>query len=157
MTAVSSQQGQRGRGGRGLGSAKLRSLGAGPFAGQQRNFHAGMAAEAASARMRAAEQSSSSGMLVSDLLQLRDGGVEVVFGCETKETGEIFNQEADGILGLGNSEVSLVNQVRPGTFCLFWCILSADIYRAAAGDFPEFQLRAGQVATSFSAQRWLWC
>lgn len=50
-------------------------------------------------------------MLVSDLLQLRDGGVEVVFGCETKETGEIFNQEADGILGLGNSEVSLVNQV----------------------------------------------
>ena len=60
---------------------------------------------------RAAEQSSSSGMLVSDLLQLRDGGVEVVFGCETKETGEIFNQEADGILGLGNSEVSLVNQV----------------------------------------------
>ena len=51
-------------------------------------------------------------MLVSDLLQLRDGGVEVVFGCETKETGEIFNQEADGILGLGNSEVSLVNQVR---------------------------------------------
>jgi hypothetical protein len=38
--------------------------------------------------------------------------VEVVFGCETKETGEIYNQEADGILGLGNSEVSLVNQVR---------------------------------------------
>jgi hypothetical protein len=58
-----------------------------------------------------AEQSSSAGLLVADLLQLRDGGVEVVFGCETKETGEIFNQEADGILGLGNSEVSLVNQV----------------------------------------------
>jgi hypothetical protein len=37
--------------------------------------------------------------------------VDVVFGCETKETGEIFNQEADGILGLGNSEVSMVNQV----------------------------------------------
>lgn len=59
----------------------------------------------------AAEQSSSAGLLVSDQLQLRDGGVEVVFGCETKETGEIYNQEADGILGLGNSEVSLVNQV----------------------------------------------
>ena len=35
----------------------------------------------------------------------------VVFGCETRETGEIFNQEADGILGLGNSPISLVNQV----------------------------------------------
>ena len=60
----------------------------------------------------AAEQSSSSGLLMGDQLQLRDGGVEVVFGCETKETGEIFNQEADGILGLGNSEVSMVNQAR---------------------------------------------
>ena len=35
----------------------------------------------------------------------------VVFGCETRETGEIFNQEADGILGLGNSEISVINQV----------------------------------------------
>ena len=59
----------------------------------------------------AAEQSSSAGLLVGDQLQLRDGGVDVVFGCETKETGEIYNQEADGILGLGNSEVSMVNQV----------------------------------------------
>ena len=49
---------------------------------------------------------------MGDQLQLRDGGVDVVFGCETKETGEIFNQEADGILGLGNSEVSMVNQAR---------------------------------------------
>ncbi len=38
--------------------------------------------------------------------------VPVVFGCETRETGEIFNQEADGILGLGNSPISLVNQAR---------------------------------------------
>lgn len=59
----------------------------------------------------AAEQSSSAGMLVEDHMQLGDGGVTVVFGCETKETGEIFNQEADGIMGLGNSEVSVVNQV----------------------------------------------
>ena len=61
--------------------------------------------------MGAAEQSSSAGLLMGDQLQLRDGGVDVVFGCETKETGEIYNQEADGILGLGNSEVSMVNQV----------------------------------------------
>ena len=46
-----------------------------------------------------------------DHLQLNGGGVGVVFGCETRETGEIFNQEADGILGLGNSEISVINQV----------------------------------------------
>ena len=62
-----------------------------------------------------AEQSSSAGVLVEDHMQLGSGGVDVVFGCETKETGEIFNQEADGIMGLGNSEVSVVNQVR--NFC----------------------------------------
>ena len=39
----------------------------------------------------------------------------MVFGCETRETGEIFNQEADGILGLGNSPISLVNQARTAT------------------------------------------
>lgn len=44
-------------------------------------------------------------------MQLGDGGADIVFGCETKETGEIYNQEADGIMGLGNSEVSVVNQV----------------------------------------------
>ena len=63
----------------------------------------------------AAEQSSSAGLLVADQLHVGDGSVEVVFGCETKETGEIYNQEADGILGLGNSEVSLINQVRTVT------------------------------------------
>ncbi len=54
---------------------------------------------------------------MGDQLQLRDGGVDVVFGCETKETGEIYNQEADGILGLGNSEVSMVNQVSCSLDC----------------------------------------
>ena len=51
-------------------------------------------------------------MLVEDVLQL--GGqpsMPVVFGCETRETGEIFNQEADGILGLGHSPISLIDQV----------------------------------------------
>ena len=31
-----------------------------------------------------------------------------------QETGEIYNQAADGILGLGNSPVSMVNQVQNG-------------------------------------------
>lgn len=71
---------------------------------------------------RTAEQSSSSGVLLSDLLHLRDGAelVPVVFGCETRETGEIFNQAADGILGLGNSPVSLINQVSLGSMHSFW-------------------------------------
>lgn len=62
--------------------------------------------------MSAAEQSSSAGGLVQDNLQLLDGGFPIVFGCETRETGEIFLQEADGIMGLGKSEISVVNQVR---------------------------------------------
>ena len=48
---------------------------------------------------------------MQDNLQLWGGGFPVVFGCETQETGEIFSQEADGIMGLGNSAVSVVNQV----------------------------------------------
>ena len=59
----------------------------------------------------AAEHSSSAGVLIQDKLQLLDGGFPVVFGCETRETGEIFSQEADGIMGLGKSAVSVVNQV----------------------------------------------
>lgn len=61
----------------------------------------------------AAEQSSSAGVLLSDVIHLQDGAppVAVMFGCETRETGEIYNQAADGILGLGDSPVSLINQV----------------------------------------------
>ena len=57
--------------------------------------------------------SSSAGVLLRDMVRLQDGGppVGLVFGCETRETGEIYNQEADGILGLGNAPVSLINQV----------------------------------------------
>lgn len=61
--------------------------------------------------MSAAEQSSSAGRLIQDEMQLLSGGFPVVFGCETKETGEIYSQEADGIMGLGNSDVSVINQV----------------------------------------------
>ena len=38
-----------------------------------------------------------------------------------QETGEIYNQAADGILGLGNSPVSMVNQVRLGSAHLQRC------------------------------------
>ena len=60
-----------------------------------------------------AEQSSSSGILLQDVLALHDGaaGTPVTFGCETGESGEIFNQAADGLFGLGSSDASLVNQL----------------------------------------------
>ncbi len=38
--------------------------------------------------------------------------VRVVFGCESVERGEIYNQEADGLMGLGNNNNALQSQVR---------------------------------------------
>ncbi|KAK9790119.1 hypothetical protein WJX73_003557 [Symbiochloris irregularis] len=57
------------------------------------------------------EASSSAGLIIKDNLQLPSGGVPIVFGCETRETGEIFRQQADGLMGLGNSDISIVNQL----------------------------------------------
>lgn len=37
--------------------------------------------------------------------------VRVAFGCETRETGEIFHQAADGLMGLGGSDVSIPHQL----------------------------------------------
>ena len=50
---------------------------------------------------------------MEDLLSLHDGdaGAPIIFGCETRETGEIYKQRADGLFGLGNSDVSVINQV----------------------------------------------
>ncbi len=53
---------------------------------------------------------------MEDLLSLHDGdpGAPIIFGCETLETGEIYKQRADGLFGLGNSDVSVINQVGAG-------------------------------------------
>ena len=78
--------------------------------------------------LTAAEQSSSSGLLLRDLVRLSDGGpaAGVVFGCETQETGEIYNQEADGIMGLGNSPVSIPNQVGHSQMIAISCPMFCD-------------------------------
>lgn len=77
----------------------------------------------------AAEDSSSEGWMIADKLHLpvagssgsntssttsssSSGGLDVVFGCENAETGEIYKQRADGVLGLGNSDNALPRQVR---------------------------------------------
>ena len=59
-----------------------------------------------------AEQSSSAGRVVVDTVTLGPGlNGSVVFGCETRETGEILRQAADGILGMGRGDTSLVAQL----------------------------------------------
>jgi len=59
-----------------------------------------------------AESSTSAGHMVSDMMHLSDTqAVRVAFGCETRETGEIFHQAADGLMGLGGSDVSIPHQL----------------------------------------------
>lgn len=38
-------------------------------------------------------------------------GWPVVFGCTTSESGEIFRQDADGLMGLGRDRVSVQAQL----------------------------------------------
>lgn len=71
----------------------------------------------------AAEESSSEGWMVADRLHLlaadsddssssnSSRAVEVVFGCENMETGEIYKQRVDGVLGMGNNANALPRQV----------------------------------------------
>jgi len=46
--------------------------------------------------------------------------VDVVFGCENVETGEIFRQRVDGVLGMGNNVNSLPRQVGRDGGTLVW-------------------------------------
>eukprot|EP00271_Cylindrocystis_brebissonii_P006838 TRINITY_DN19687_c0_g1_i2.p1 TRINITY_DN19687_c0_g1~~TRINITY_DN19687_c0_g1_i2.p1 ORF type:complete len:524 (-),score=110.06 TRINITY_DN19687_c0_g1_i2:317-1888(-) len=62
-----------------------------------------------------AEDSTSAGMLVSDVVTFGDtSSVEssrILFGCETRETGDLYSQKADGIIGLGRGPLSIINQL----------------------------------------------
>mmetsp|Transcript_22652 Transcript_22652/g.62543 ORF Transcript_22652/g.62543 Transcript_22652/m.62543 type:complete len:640 (-) Transcript_22652:415-2334(-) len=66
-----------------------------------------------------AEGSSSQGVLVEDVFAFPDtagsmaGGssVRIVFGCEEGETGEIFRQKADGLIGMGDNDNSFHSQL----------------------------------------------
>lgn len=35
----------------------------------------------------------------------------MIFGCENDETGDLFRQHADGIMGLGRGQLSIVDQL----------------------------------------------
>ena len=64
---------------------------------------------------RYAEMSSSSGILSEDLISFGNESQlspqRAVFGCENAETGDLFSQRADGIMGLGRGKLSIVDQL----------------------------------------------
>ncbi|KAK4262362.1 hypothetical protein QN277_027932 [Acacia crassicarpa] len=62
-----------------------------------------------------AEMSTSSGVLGNDVISFGNLSElkpqRAVFGCETLETGDIYSQHADGIMGLGSGDPSIVDQL----------------------------------------------
>ncbi|XP_057861928.2 aspartic proteinase nepenthesin-1 [Cryptomeria japonica] len=62
-----------------------------------------------------AEMSSSSGVLGEDIVSFGDESAlkpqRAVFGCENSETGDIYHQHADGIMGLGRGTLSVMDQL----------------------------------------------
>ncbi|PNH07727.1 Aspartic proteinase-like protein 2, partial [Tetrabaena socialis] len=60
-----------------------------------------------------AERSSSEGWLIEDAFGFPDDQppVRMVFGCENGETGEIYRQMADGIMGMGNNHNAFQSQL----------------------------------------------
>lgn len=60
-----------------------------------------------------AERSSSEGWLIEDNFGFPDRKepVRLVFGCENGETGEIYKQLADGIMGMGNNDNAMQSQL----------------------------------------------
>ncbi|OAY65241.1 Aspartic proteinase-like protein 2 [Ananas comosus] len=62
-----------------------------------------------------AEMSSSSGVLGEDIISFgKESALEpqrAIFGCENSETGDLFTQHADGIIGLGRGQLSIMDQL----------------------------------------------
>ncbi|KAE8665951.1 RING/U-box superfamily protein with ARM repeat domain isoform 1 [Hibiscus syriacus] len=62
-----------------------------------------------------AEMSSSSGVLGEDVMSFGNQSELVPqragFGCENEETGDLYSQHADGIMGLGRGDLSVVDQL----------------------------------------------
>ncbi|KAK9061889.1 hypothetical protein SSX86_019073 [Deinandra increscens subsp. villosa] len=62
-----------------------------------------------------AEMSSSSGVLGEDIISFGNQSElspqRATFGCENSETGDLYSQHADGIMGLGRGDLSLVDQL----------------------------------------------
>ena len=59
--------------------------------------------------------STSSGVLGEDVVSFGNQSElspqRAIFGCENDETGDIYNQRADGIMGLGRGDLSIMDQL----------------------------------------------
>lgn len=59
--------------------------------------------------------STSSGVLGEDIMSFGNQSEldpqRAIFGCETVETGDLYSQHADGIMGLGRGDLSIVDQL----------------------------------------------
>lgn len=59
--------------------------------------------------------STSSGVLGNDIISFGDQSElapqRANFGCENVETGDLYRQRADGIMGLGRGDLSIVDQL----------------------------------------------
>ncbi|KAM7277812.1 hypothetical protein ACFE04_004946 [Oxalis oulophora] len=64
---------------------------------------------------RYAEMSSSSGVVAEDIISFGNESEltpqRALFGCENIETGDLYSQHADGIIGLGRGRLSIVDQL----------------------------------------------
>ncbi|WVZ24459.1 hypothetical protein V8G54_003003 [Vigna mungo] len=62
-----------------------------------------------------AEMSTSSGVLGEDVISFGNQSdlapQRAVFGCENVETGDLYSQHADGIMGLGRGDLSIMDQL----------------------------------------------
>ncbi|CAH9073613.1 unnamed protein product [Cuscuta epithymum] len=62
-----------------------------------------------------AEMSTSSGVLGEDIISFGNQSElkpqRATFGCENLETGDLYSQRADGIMGLGRGDLSIVDQL----------------------------------------------
>ncbi|OIW09673.1 hypothetical protein TanjilG_11060 [Lupinus angustifolius] len=62
-----------------------------------------------------AEMSTSSGVLGEDVISFGNQSElapqRAVFGCENIETGDLYSQHADGIMGLGSGDLSIMDQL----------------------------------------------
>ena len=106
-----------------------------------------------------AENSSSSGVLASDIISLGDASTilnaRITFGCEMRETGDLYTQKADGILGMGKGPLGIVDQLTQlkamdEVFSL--CYGGADT-GGGAMMLGSVDLPAGMVYSSFNPAR----
>lgn len=93
-----------------------------------------------------AESSTSAGVLGKDMFAFGDGtglgSPRLLFGCENDETGDLFYQKADGIMGLGRGPLSIVDQLvkekdMADTFSLCYGGMDEQGGNMIMGDFPQ--------------------